>query len=600
MSKNFTKQQKIDFISELYCGAKAISVENGSSWELILAQAALESDWGNKCLGTSNNVFNIKADSSWKGPKEKFYVPETVNHKTVWVWDYFRLYPNVSEALKDRTKFLKENPRYAKNGLYDPGVKGDFKKEIEALKKAGYATDEGYVAEMVKMRDCPMMKTAIKNAQKRGCGPVLPKIEVRLIDGAGVNIADAKISLTRNGKTVETKTNESGHFNIAISGDSGDIELKVFDSDTHQWITLDPIKAPNPPVDMNITLIAPTFTVHTSTREHVKPESKDSKSAPPAPAPKPAPAAKPAPTTHTGAAAHAANPPTHTVSPGDTLLKIAKLYTMSYKSIAEANQISSPYILRIGQVLKIPKIGGETTAPVSTSHSSSGQPGALDRMLSDLIAMGKSALDVVYYRDEKKTPQTEVANKKQAPWMVHAEAEFKKGVKRVTGAGVDSNIIEYLKVTNLAGSAAARRDETPYCAAFVNWVLAKEGIVGAVARPTQGNAAPELSALALKFRDWGRPTKDNKPAFGAVALIRIEPITTPPVYHVTFVAGMKGNLIATLGGNQGHAHEVSHSHCRASWVIAYRYPSSYPHYEEDYVLQDIKSDHATMTAASTH
>ncbi len=47
----------------------------------------------------------------------------------------------------------------------------------------------------------------------------------------------------------------------------------------------------------------------------------------------------------------------------------------------------------------------------------------------------------------------------------------------------------------------------------------------------------------------------NKPALGAVAVIRFEDGS----HHVTFVAGtsFSGRGIATLGGNQGRAHEVT-------------------------------------------
>ena len=73
-------------------------------------------------------------------------------------------------------------------------------------------------------------------------------------------------------------------------------------------------------------------------------------------------------------------------------------------------------------------------------------------------------------------------------------------------------------------------------------------------------------------------------------------------YHVTFVAGISsdGIRIATLGGNQGNAHEVSHSYCPKKWVFTYRYPSDYPDYDDDYVLHNVATDHSLMTAASTH
>ena len=49
------------------------------------------------------------------------------------------------------------------------------------------------------------------------------------------------------------------------------------------------------------------------------------------------------------------NPDTYTVKAGDTLWGIGQKYHMSYMKIAQANNISSPFVIRPGQVLKIPK-----------------------------------------------------------------------------------------------------------------------------------------------------------------------------------------------------------------------------------------------------
>ena len=49
------------------------------------------------------------------------------------------------------------------------------------------------------------------------------------------------------------------------------------------------------------------------------------------------------------------NPNTYTVKAGDTLWGIGQKYHMSYMKIAQANNISSPFVIRPGQVLKIPK-----------------------------------------------------------------------------------------------------------------------------------------------------------------------------------------------------------------------------------------------------
>jgi flagellar protein FlgJ len=76
-------------------------------------------------------------------------------------------------------------------------------------------------------------------------------------------------------------------------------------------------------------------------------------------------------------------------------------------------------------------------------------------------------------------------------------------------------------------------------------------------------------------------------------------------HHVTFVNGMAPSRpnalrIATLGGNQGHAEEVSHSAVPASWITHYRFPTGYVEHDEDYELEQSSIDSAQMSATSTH
>ncbi|WP_155632759.1 hypothetical protein [Burkholderia cepacia] len=78
-------------------------------------------------------------------------------------------------------------------------------------------------------------------------------------------------------------------------------------------------------------------------------------------------------------------------------------------------------------------------------------------------------------------------------------------------------------------------------------------------------------------------------------------------YHVTFVNGahrfdahQRLQSLATLGGNQGKAHEVNKSHLPPSLVVAYRLPIGYDATDDDYQLALVPDDGSTsMTAAST-
>ncbi|GAA0902732.1 hypothetical protein GCM10009552_06850 [Rothia nasimurium] len=128
-----TPQQQ--FVADIYPGAKKISDETGSSLELVLAQAALETGWGQKVLPGTNNLYNIKADAGWHGKTAEFNVPEQEKSlsKIYMSKEKFRVCESYAESMADRAKFLAENRRYEKAGLYDPGVRGDLEKESAAI-----------------------------------------------------------------------------------------------------------------------------------------------------------------------------------------------------------------------------------------------------------------------------------------------------------------------------------------------------------------------------------------------------------------------------------------------------------------------------------
>ena len=164
---------KDNFIAEIYPAAVKISRETGTSKELILAQAAQETGWGQHLLAGTHNIFNIKASADWTGPTKTFYVWEIEHGQKVWKDQEFRVYGSTEEALRDRVKFLQENPRYTKAGLFDEGAKGDLAREAAALQKAGYATDPLYAMHLIAVYSGPTMQHAIRLAQARADGGIL-------------------------------------------------------------------------------------------------------------------------------------------------------------------------------------------------------------------------------------------------------------------------------------------------------------------------------------------------------------------------------------------------------------------------------------------
>ena len=106
---------------------------------VTIAQAIHESAWGKSDLSVkANNLFGVKADSSWKGQTIDMPTQEHINVMAKW-----RKYDSFEDSVKDHGKFLKENPRYEQSGVFKAK---DYKEQAYAIRMAGYATDPQYAS----------------------------------------------------------------------------------------------------------------------------------------------------------------------------------------------------------------------------------------------------------------------------------------------------------------------------------------------------------------------------------------------------------------------------------------------------------------------
>lgn len=128
--------------------AKALGVEPS----LLLAQAALETGWGQKVVqnarGSSNNLFNIKADRSWQGDKVTTQALEFHDNTPVKETAAFRSYSNYQDSFNDYVRFLNDNPRY-ETALQQ---RGDSESFIRGIHRAGYATDPTYADKVLQVK----------------------------------------------------------------------------------------------------------------------------------------------------------------------------------------------------------------------------------------------------------------------------------------------------------------------------------------------------------------------------------------------------------------------------------------------------------------
>ena len=136
--------QREDFIKMVEPMAIDVYEEYGIYPSVVISRAAIESNWGKSGLSKEGfNLFGIKADESWDG--------KTISMTTKEGYDdteeaAFRKYRSFKESIYDYGKFLKENKRYEKAGLFKAK---NAKEQAQILENAGYATKENSKGELV-------------------------------------------------------------------------------------------------------------------------------------------------------------------------------------------------------------------------------------------------------------------------------------------------------------------------------------------------------------------------------------------------------------------------------------------------------------------
>jgi len=141
-----TPTQRAAFISQVWPQATQAAQQLGVHPLGLVAQAALESNWGQSMPKSasgapSNNLFGIKAGSSWSGPAVSSHTVEYSGGAARETSARFRAYASTGESFQDYVALLRTNPRFsAAVGSAGAGV-GAF---AGALQRAGYATDPDY------------------------------------------------------------------------------------------------------------------------------------------------------------------------------------------------------------------------------------------------------------------------------------------------------------------------------------------------------------------------------------------------------------------------------------------------------------------------
>ncbi|MCG5493047.1 flagellar assembly peptidoglycan hydrolase FlgJ [Ectothiorhodospira variabilis] len=134
-----------EFIRDVWPHAQQAAAELGVAPEVLVAQSALETGWGQHVIQhgdgrSSYNLFGIKADGRWQGDRVTVQTLEYVQDIPEMQRAQFRSYGSVAESFEDYVDFLRSNPRY-RHALE---AAGDPEQYVRGLQDAGYATDPDY------------------------------------------------------------------------------------------------------------------------------------------------------------------------------------------------------------------------------------------------------------------------------------------------------------------------------------------------------------------------------------------------------------------------------------------------------------------------
>lgn len=138
------------FVKDLWPHAEKAAVQLGVSAEVLVAQSALETGWGQHAMKKENgqvafNLFGIKAGPDWDGQSVMQKTLEYREGSMQQEKSRFRAYDSVADAMSDYVSFVKSRARY-QQALHHQGSDANY---IRGLHTAGYATDPAYSSKVM-------------------------------------------------------------------------------------------------------------------------------------------------------------------------------------------------------------------------------------------------------------------------------------------------------------------------------------------------------------------------------------------------------------------------------------------------------------------
>ncbi|WP_179394906.1 glycoside hydrolase family 73 protein [Lacticaseibacillus absianus] len=144
------RESKQGFIRRLAPYAQVLDKQYQVRASITLAQAILESDWGQSTLASQyHNLFGIKGSNP--STTKLLETQEYVNDQWVTVKARFQVYDSDVASMKAHALLFVNGTDWNKDQYLAVRQARDYKTAAYALKAAGYATDPDYPAKLIRV-----------------------------------------------------------------------------------------------------------------------------------------------------------------------------------------------------------------------------------------------------------------------------------------------------------------------------------------------------------------------------------------------------------------------------------------------------------------
>lgn len=156
-----------EFVQKMWPLAERHAAELRQPPEVLIAQAALETGWGEHLPAGSENYFGIKASRGWSGERVTAQTLEFRDGQAGAEAAQFRAYPDAAASIADYARLISGASRY------EDALQASSPREyLQALQAGGYATDPHYADKVNAVLESPEFAATVARLKQSSARPI--------------------------------------------------------------------------------------------------------------------------------------------------------------------------------------------------------------------------------------------------------------------------------------------------------------------------------------------------------------------------------------------------------------------------------------------